>query len=137
MLYHIPCPKYCIVGLPVTLCKLGFVQVYSESFEEEEANKVLGADILRVIQKADSYYANRTAFDRKVLEMLSTIPSLDFTRQELAVELDWFFNRVLGELKQMGFLRSKLPFNSMVLKDQDSLFFAKINKKDLEPRHGC
>lgn len=132
MLHHMPCPKYCIVGLPITLCKLGFVQVYTEFFTEEESNKALGSDILKVIHKADSYYANRLAFDRNVLEMLSTVSSLDFTRQELAVELDWFFNRVLCELKQMGFLRKKLPFNSMVLKDQDSLFFARIDKKDLD-----
>lgn len=128
---HIPYPKYCIVGLPITLCKLMFVQIYDETFQEDQSSKTLAEDILRVIQRADGYYANRVAFERKVLDMLAAAQTLEISRQEISTELDWFFNRVLSELKEHGFLQKKLPFNSLMLKDQDSLFFARIDKKDL------
>lgn len=137
-MFPIITPKSCIITVPITLCKLSFVQIYEEvsgqdilSYDKVRGPDPLGVDLLNVLRDKRLFYNNKFKFQQNLLEMLA-LSGLDIEVDVMNFEVDWLINGILHELRNIGALGAPLlPFNSMQPIGGDGFIFINVNHADL------
>ncbi len=121
-------PKICIIRVPVTLCRLTFIQVYEEvSIPAEQ----VGTDLLEVIKDSKTFYKNKLKFENALMDKLR-LSGFTESPDTIRSEVDWLINWLLKELKEAGIPIDKgVPFNSMTPSGGDSFVLVRVNKHDV------